>query len=418
MVRRVKSYINYFFFFIVLYIFIYSPYLRSLQMGVGKILIFFAFIYFCINFKAIKYILLFKLEIMFICILILYTLLTSLWGDGSAGSIPYLHFQFIIDCVIVPIFLYKIFHKVVDYSRLNEYLVLVGTVASLITIYLIINPVFNIYLRENIIIDDLDSGTVQDSLRYIRGFTFSESSTFGFGITQGIIFGLALNETKSKSKFYLPLLLLLISILFNARVGFVVVIISFVILYKRIKISFLFYILVFVTIVGSYLNYSDFADENSQTIKWATDFFTESFDFFSGKKDSDSTYDALTGRMFFLPESPFGILFGEGRIVMGRDVGSDVGYVNQIFIGGLFYLFLLILTLYFFYVNFGRFTNSKLLGLFFIVIILVVNYKGSALFTSHSFLRLFLLLYVVLKCMKFDHSSIEQNSINVLNIKV
>jgi hypothetical protein len=417
MVRTFFSKINYFFFIIVLYIFIYSPYLRSLQMGIGKIMVFFAVIYFCINFKKIKYILLFKIEIAFILVLVLCTFLTSLWGDGSTRMMPYLHFQFIIDCILVPIFIYVCFNNKIDFSRLNEYLVIVGILASFITVYLVLNPVFNIYLRENIIVDDLDSETVQDSLKYIRGFTFSESSTFGFGITQGIIFGLALNETKSKSKFYLPLLLLLISILFNARVGFVVVIISFLILYKRLKISFIFYILVFVTIVGSYLKYSDFADENSQTIDWATDFFTESFDFFSGKKDSDSTYDALTGRMFFLPESPFGILFGEGKIVMGRDIGSDVGYVNQMFIGGLFYLFLLILILYFFYLNFERLAKKSFIGPFFIVVLLVVNYKGSSMFTSHSFLRLFILIYVVLKSSRYDQTYVFKKSLNVLNVK-
>lgn len=404
MVRQVKSYINSLFFFIVLYFYLYSPYLQSIQMGIGKIIVFFTFIYFFINYKALKYFRLFKLELLFVLFLVFYTFLISFWGDGSADIFPYLHFQFIIDCIFVPVFLYNFFNKKINFSQLNRHLVLIGTIASLITIYLVINPVFNIYLRENIIIDDLDGGTVQDSLKYIRGFTFAESSTFGFGITQGIIFGLALNETKTNKFFFLPLLLLLISIFFNARVGFVVILISFVLLYKRIKLSFIFYSFLLLLACFSYLKYSDFAEENSQTIEWATDFFIESFDFVSGKKNTDSTYGALTGRMFFLPEDPLSILFGEGKTVMGRDIGSDVGYVNQIFMGGLLYLFLLILVLFFFYYNFQRLIKNSFIGVYFIIILLVINYKGAALFTSHSFLRLFLLIYVVSKCMKYDET--------------
>lgn len=388
-----------------------------LNMGIGKLIVFAAIVYFTVNFKLIKYLLLFKLEIFLILVIIFYVFLTSLWGDGSARIMPYLHFQFIIDCILVPIFLYNFFKSKIDFEMLNKYLIIVGTIAALITIYLIFNPLFNIYLRENIIVDDLDSGSVQDSLKYIRGFTFSESSTFGFGITQGIIFGLAFNETKNNNKYYIPLLLLIISILFNARVGFVVIIISFLLLYKRIKFSFIFYTLIFVTLSLTYFLSTDFANDNSQTLEWATSFFSESFDFFSGKKDSDSTYDALTGRMFFFPDSLFGILFGEGKTVMGRDIGSDIGYVNQIFTGGVFYLFLLIFTLWVYYINFERVGKNKFITFFFIFSILIVNYKGSAMFTSHSFLRLFSLLFVVMKCLKYDHSFVAQKSLRILNVK-
>lgn len=418
MLKSLKKVIYSLFFLFVVYIFIYSPYIRMINMGIGKLIVFAAIVYFTINFKLIKYFLLFKLEIFLILVLIFYVFLASLWGDGSTSIMPYLHFQFIIDCILVPIFLYNIFKSKIDFKILNNYIIVVGTIASIITIYLIFNPLFNIYLRENIIVDDLDSGTVQDSLKYIRGFTFSESSTFGFGITQGIIFGLAFNETKNNNKYYIPLLLLIISILFNARVGFVVIIISFLLLYKRINFSLIFYTLIFVTLSLSYFLSTDFANENSQTLEWATSFFSESFDFFSGKKDSDSTYDALTGRMFFFPDSLFGILFGDGKTVMGRDIGSDIGYVNQIFTGGLVYLFLLIFTLWVYYLNFVRVANKNFITSFFILIILIVNYKGSAMFTSHSFLRLFSLVFVVMKCMKYDETLKYRYNPNYLISKI
>lgn len=393
--------IHYFFFMIIIYFFIYSPYLKYLQIGTGKIVLFISLLYLLFNIKSINYITLFKNEIFFVFILIFYSLLTLLWGDGSSTIIPYLHFQFIVDCIFVPVILYKMFNSSIDLKRLNVYLIYVGTIASFITLFLVLNPVVNLYLRENIIVDDLDSGTVQDSLRYIRGFSFSESSTFGFGITQAILFGLALNETKNNSKFFLPLIFFLISILFNARVGFVVAIISLILLTERIKIYSFVYISIVFFGCYLYLNYSDFAIDNSQSIIWATDFFVESFSFFSNEK-ADTTYGLLIGEMFFFPKNIVSLLFGEGKIVMGKSIGSDVGYVNQIFIGGLLYLFLLLSTLFYCYFNFHKFNRNSFIGVFFLITILIINFKGSALLTSHSFYRLFFLIYVVNKCISYD----------------
>jgi hypothetical protein len=277
-----------------------------------------------------------------------------------------------------------------------------GTIASLITFFLILNPVFNVYLRENIIIDDLDGGTVQDSLRYIRGFTFSDSSTFGYGVTQGIIFGLALYESKFSSKFYFILFPILLSILFNARVGFVVAFISFILLYNRFKISTLIYFSIISFTCFFYLKNSNFVEENTQSIEWATDFFLESFNFISGGGSNESTYDVLMNDMIFFPEKSINILFGEGKIIMGRNIGSDVGYVNHIFFGGILYQFLLLVILLLFFLNFKRLSNNSFIGLFFLISILVINFKGSAMFTSHSFFRLFMLIYVVIKCTRYD----------------
>lgn len=165
MLKSLKKVIYSLFFLFVVYIFIYSPYIRMLNMGIGKLIVFAAIVYFTINFKLIKYFILFKLEIFLILVIIFYVFLTSLWGDGSASIMPYLHFQFIIDCILVPIFLYNFFKSKIDFKILNKYIIIVGTIAAIITVYLIFNPLFNIYLRENIIVDDLDSGSVQDSLK-------------------------------------------------------------------------------------------------------------------------------------------------------------------------------------------------------------------------------------------------------------
>jgi len=395
MAIRVNHVINVFY-FIVLYIFIYSPQLQFLNFGVGKLLWFFTFIYFIYNRKKITLLNLFKNELLIFSILIVYTLFITIWGGINSLKFAYLHLQFVLDCIVVPIFIYCFFNNNVDIRKISNHIINVGLIASFITIFLIINSDFNFYLRDHVIIDDLDGGTVQESLRKIRGFSFADSSTFGYGITQGLIIGLALFESKFSKKYIFYLIPLLISILFNARVGFFVVIISFLFFVSRflslktVIISSLLFIIAFLLLYNSNISHS-----NSSTIEWGSSFVNETIDFFSGKKVESSTYTALINKLNVFPEDTFNFLFGEGHYIIGK--GSDVGYINQIFVGGIFYLIFLLLIMFFLFYNFNSLTESTSLTLFFFISIIIVNIKGPAFLTSISFWRVIMLIYVFSK---------------------
>jgi hypothetical protein len=368
-------------------------------MGAGRVLTLFALFYFLLVERQLKSVLIFKYEVFLIALLSLYTLLVNVVGRGSAYIIPYDHLLFIFDCILVPIFIYKVFYRYIDFSRLDQSLILVGLLSALATIILILYPGFNFYLREKIIIDDLDSGTVQDGLRYIRGFTFSDSSTFGFGITQGIIFGLVLNRTRFDYRYAIFFLPILISIAFNARIGFVVCLVAIVLLLKFLRVWLLLTFVVvgmfiLVPILFFYVN-----DDYIESFLWAFDFFSETFDFITGSEREFSTYNVLLNDMIIYPDSGLSLFFGEGSFAVKNFVRSDIGYINQIFIGGLFYVGLLTASLVFYYKRFIFANFNSFLRLFFFITFVIINIKGLALFTSQSFTRLFMMFYITGKLM-------------------
>lgn len=400
----VRKYIYYILFFVLLYSYIYNPFLRVLNFGVGKIVSIFALLYLFYRFNYLSHLKYFKIEIILLVLLVLYSSLILLWGDGSANAFPYLHFQLIIDGFFVPLFFYFFFRTKLDLSKTNVYLILIGFVASLITIYLFLNPALNFYIRDNIIVDDIDSLPASDPLRYLRGFTFSDSSTFGYGITQGLVFGLALYESKRAKKYLFLLIPLLISIMLNARIGFVVSLLSIILLWRRLNIfylsSFIFLLIVGVNLVLS----SDVSSDYAQTIKWISDFIAEFFSFILGKSEGETTFDTLSGRMLFFPNSLESFVFGEGRSVFGK--GSDMGYVNQMFYGGILYVFLLITMLFVFFKRMYLLNSNRFYSLFFVAAILIANIKGPAMFTSQSFWRFILFLHVIYICVLKENKGI------------
>ena len=214
-----------------------------------------------------------------------------------------------------------------------------------------------------------------------------------------------------KSYLYaIPIIPFFISILFNARIGFSVLIIAMVLLliYKRLKIKYLVIsaITVFLGIV--FYNNSSFVSENATSMEWGLAFFDDTFALLSGGDASDTNYEVLSKRMFFLPENFVNIIFGEGRIVFGNEYqDSDIGYVNQIFAGGIIYLLIMLSFLLYMYKNNVRMTHDKFLPLLFVTVLVVVNIKGNAFFVPNGFFRLFTLYYV------YSTYYYEENNLNI-----
>ena len=145
-----------------------------------------------------------------------------------------------------------------------------------------------------------------------------------------------------------------------------------------------------------YLNFSNFINNNDRSLEWGFSFFTDTFNLIFGLDSSGvSNYSILSDTMVFLPEKEINILFGEGRSVfdaLGKD--SDIGYINQIFIGGIFYLGLLFFYLGFMVKRFISYSENYFFALLFMLTIIICNIKGSAFFISTGFFRIFTLYYV------------------------
>ena len=105
-------------------------------------------------------------------------------------------------------------------------------------------------------------------------------------------------------------------------------------------------------------------------------------------------YDSLFDSMLFFPNDISTWIIGNGTYAFFAQRNSDLGYVNDIFFGGLVYLLLEILSLYPLYKRTGRANVLSNVMPFLFLILLVLHYKGS-IYLANDFMKgLFLLYYI------------------------
>jgi len=392
---------------IFLYLYLYNPIFQIIDFGLIKILLLIS-IFYIIATKRIKlFITLFKNEIILSIILIVYSSLVVFWGDGTAFKVPYNHVVWFLECFTIPFFILFFFKDIFRNQSWESIVVTTGFIASLITLFLILNPKINFIIHDSVIRDTLIN--IKDPRTLYRGFAIAESSAYSYGIIQGLLLAICLISIKRNHLYAIPVIFLFISILFNARIGFICLIIGLSLMLLKRKVKILnTVIFLFIAFVGYILFFkSNFFIGNSASLKWGFNFFNDTVKFITGQETQVTNYTILFNRMFFSPEKFINLLFGEGRIVFYATKGSDVGYINEIFVGGLVYLILLLSFLFYMFVrNINNTTNKAFTALFFLTL-LAVNIKGDALFVSNGFFRLISFYYIYCILLKrFDSNSL------------
>lgn len=390
--------LKYIYLILVIYFYIYNPIFQRLGFGSIKPLLFLSVLYFLNTKRNIQILSHYKIEILFTLIIILYSILTMIWGSDNSGLISaYLHLIWFMEGFIIPLFVFYIFKIQIIKFKVNNLLVLVGSIAALISFILILNPELNSYVRNTLIKDTLDNKNEDWTF---RGFSVAESSSYGYGIVQALIFGIALFNIHKNKIFVLSLVILTVSIFFNARTGILIQFASILFFVFFYKIGFLkkYFIISLSVLIGVLLfNYTSILVEHEKTTDWGLDFFTQLTFFISGQ-EHDGAFSSLLGEMIFLPEKFSHIIFGEGRDVFYDNVkNSDVGFIVQVFKGGVVYLILLLLFLGYFFNNFHKSNNDVKILFFFLTVLIIANMKGNALFVPNSFFRVITLYYVINK---------------------
>jgi hypothetical protein len=137
------------------------------------------------------------------------------------------------------------------------------------------------------------------------------------------------------------------------------------------------------------------------TYEWISSGIEEIILFTKGNTDTGYFSYATDRGKYSIPTSIFAILFGKGHITMGMEstsgISSDVGYTNDIWFGGVFYL----LIVYLFFVKMmWRLIKSNdgiisFIGIFLLILYPIINIKGI-IFSMNSLTNFFILLFVVL----------------------
>ncbi|MFC4196381.1 hypothetical protein [Pedobacter jamesrossensis] len=376
----------------MLYIFIYNPPIAGLPLMPIEILLLLGLVYLTAFNKWLKMLAIFKKEIVLYLAIIMFCFIREF------GSIQSVFFKanvfFFLQSIVLPYFLIDLYSRFTSHKNLFKDIILIGAISSFFTILMIFIPSFGEFVRYKF----LKTDDFTDLIAF-RSFGISEGLTFAYGTAQGLIFALVLYYAKVNPKYYYLLPFILLSIIFNARIGMVPVIFS-LLYFVVVKFNLRFILIIILFSIIIYLiifNTSLFAGY-TETIEWAFDFFTQSSDFLSGNDSASSnTFDTLFGKMSVFPNNAWGWIIGTGEnIFLAPQDNSDIGYIIQLNYGGLVYLTLLfsLIGYMMFRLKFIYKANKWLVFLL-ITTILLTNVKGLFISIIPSF-RLLALIYAYL----------------------
>lgn len=290
-------------------------------------------------------------------------------------------------------------HKKWTLDRLLKAFVIVGAIQGIIaTIMLVVPESKNIFLSFMNLAFLEES---KDGIFLFRIFGLSSEYLFTFPIYQGFVLMIIFLELINKKYRFLKYIpFILISIIFNARIGlfalpvvFLVYLFylpsqknSFKLIFKYFRV--LFFLSVFLLIFG-FITIQIVGYEIFELI------------FFRGvnfdNSDEGHLY-TLFNKMVFWPNTFAGFIFGEGRYLFRNeyDVKSDMGYINDLLFGGLVYIFV-----YFYNLKkliYRSTQNIDITGKVLItssfLLLIISNFKGPIL-TNNGFIRA-LLIFVFL----------------------
>ncbi len=246
-----------------------------------------------------------------------------------------------------------------------------------------------------------------------RVFGLTSDYTFGLQITTGLFAGFvfiyAFIQKQSKLYFYIPILL--VATVLNGRLGIVIFMLSFIVLLisslknkenlKRILkmgiiLLFMFLCLLFILRIINSNAYNFVIWAINDTINLVV------------KGELSGNYHVLFNQMLFLPKKIFQIIFGTGGRVIGKQgillgySSSDIGYVNDIFMGGIVYCALLYIPISMLILSKYKNTKSKnnilnkAVSIYLLLSFFIINFKGEIMRNAPILISIFLLKSILM----------------------
>ena len=306
-----------------------------------------------------------------------------------------------VACYIV----YKAWRKHID---ILDLIIFAATLQGIISVFSFLFPNIQNYIVSTMVENGYSD--VYLNLKSYRLYGVSYSMLFGMPIANSIIAVLAFYLSFSKGlKYLICSLLILFSAIINARITFVVLIIfSIFILYELLKPNgekktvliarfIIFSIIIFVL---GYLLYYFVSKNNDRIITgWISGIQnTVALIFNIDNRSSYFSYYRGSDR-WQLPERFISIVLGTGqRVIRGNlDYNSDIGYINDIWLGGLLYSVLIYLFVIKEFLHLGVWfkcrTRLRLIGFVFLLIFAITNIKGTVV-GINEVMALFSILFV------------------------
>ena len=277
-----------------------------------------------------------------------------------------------------------------------SYILIACTIAVIITMLCLSIPAIDDIVRNKIIkYRDDELGSEWG----FRNFGFGAHLTSHYSFVIGMIVAIGIFFRKRWFYFVIPFAIL--ACMVNARTG-VIVAFSGILVYffrsRSIWASLLVSILGILT--WTYLgDMLIFFGANEDTLRWTGVFATEMDSIASGDV-KETTFGFIWTKMFVMPKDAVWLLFGNGYSLFGGRVTeygyliSDIGFVNHLCFGGLFYVIPLYYLVFRVCSRFRRY-GFKLLSYFIIIAFFIINFKGQFVLNTTCFSLTLFLYYLV-----------------------
>lgn len=378
--------IKYLFFIIVLYIFLNDPAFVVVGFNSLKLLFIFAIFFVLFNQKQIVTFKRYKGDLFCYLLLIFYILIRVISGADS-GMLKLIIFA-LIESLILPVFIVRFYFEYLSKFNFYRTILVVGSLGAIISTFCFFIPEINFFFRNIQILSETFMHLEN------RGYGLSVGLTYSYSISQAIIFYIGIIHLKNNKWFLLIIPMLFISIAFNARIGILILFVSFILfLLQNRKIQSLIYTLLFFGLLFLLFNFIDLESVNGFAFNWVREFFYELNDFFLGTQiATDNTVGTLFSDMYVVPDNISEWIVGRGNTMFGVMGGTDVGYLQLLNYGGLVLIFLYALLVYNMSKQILRY-NAPYFLLFFLSILLISEIKGDFIPNTGAF-RLICLLYI------------------------
>lgn len=282
-----------------------------------------------------------------------------------------------------------------------NYLIAAGILQAVISILAFAVPSF-----QSIIIQRMLAYGFKDVILKMSGhrmYGFSYTLAFAMPVVQAILAAACIYKAFVKNIIYMVFApLLLFSSIINARVGIVVFIIALIIaLFASAKITLknimvLFIICLMVSLLPKVFTY--FLN-GTETFDWIETGMNSITDFIFEKDTSGEYVEYATNAEKYRVPKGLSFFFGTGNISTrgNAQYASDVGFINDMWLGGIFY----VVPLLFYFIKrtfqMTKFYYSKsplrnIAGIITIIMFLLVNIKGRC-FSWNEITNLWFLIY-------------------------
>lgn len=253
-----------------------------------------------------------------------------------------------------------------------------------------------------------------------RIYGFSYGLTYGMPLVNSCIATIAFYKgSRGKRMYYIKALVIFASAVINARLALVIFFIGVLgVLLSSVRdcvktFKIIVYCVIAVVVLTQALNYV--GKVSPETAEWIQHGIDDVTAFISGRDNIDYSYFsyATSRSKYTIPSDILTALFGTGRMAMGsgQSYATDIGFINDIWLGGFFYL-IGIMT-YFFGVIKGIFKYlekkkavPRSMVFVAIAIVLAANIKGVCL-TLNELVQLILLCAVYFRIEEFQNQRVQ-----------